>query len=140
MNHHFATPAEVETAFYQAFQALDLALMDAVWENGREVVCVHPAGQMLRGKHSVMQSWARLFDRAYRPALLFQPRQASVAEDLAVHLVEELIRTGEGGDSAPTRVVTTNVYRRGEDGWRLLIHHASLPLVEGGPSNSPMLH
>jgi hypothetical protein len=126
----FVTPEEVEAAFYQAFQDLDLALMDQVWMEDPETFCVHPGGDLLRAKSAVLQSWSEIFTSAHRPTLVYQTLQTSGNGDLAIHLVEELIRPGGEPDTTPTRVVATNVYRRGRTGWQMISHHASLPVMD----------
>jgi ketosteroid isomerase-like protein len=124
----FVTPEEVEAAFYEAFENLDIDLMDQVWGEEPETACVHPGGDLLRGKPAVLQSWSEIFSSASRPSLVYRTLQVLGEGPLAVHLVEEMIRPGSEEPKA-SRVLATNVYRRGRGGWRLISHHASLPLV-----------
>ncbi len=126
----FNTPDQTEAAFYAAFEATDLARMLAVWGTGGDVVCIHPGGDLLQGLEPVAESWRAIFAGARPPAIEHRSIRQTAAGDLAIHLVEE--RIGPRGAGAPTnRILATNVYRRGTDGWRLVLHHASLPLVAG---------
>jgi ketosteroid isomerase-like protein len=136
----FSTPEAVEHAFYQAFQELDATLMGEVWSDLPETVCVHPGGDLLQGRATVLQSWAEIFASADRPSLVHRTLQVSGDGDLAVHLVEELIRPGRGAETRASRVLATNVYRRGRDGWRLLAHHASLPVMRTREAPPGRLH
>ena len=124
----YSSAEEVEDAFYRAFQELDLPLMDQVWSDGDECACLHPGGDLLQGKASIMQSWTDIFDNTHRPSMVHRRLQTIQREDLSIHLVEELIRPGK--DPKATRVVATNIFRREADGWRMLSHHASLPIIK----------
>jgi ketosteroid isomerase-like protein len=132
MSLRFATPDETEAAFYRAFEELDLDLMGQVWLDDPEAFCIHPGGDLLEGRQAVQQGWAEIFSGAHRPTLVHRTLRREAAGDLAVHLVEELIRPA-GGSDAPSRIIASNLYRRGRDGWRMLAHHASLPLIAAHP-------
>ena len=136
----FVTPHAVEAAFYRAFQELDLELMDRVWGDDPQSVCVHPGGDLLRGKPAVLQSWSEIFASARRPTLVHRTLQTLEDGPLAIHLVEEMIRPGGEAGAKATRVLATNVYRREADGWRMLTHHASLPVVTSRPKSPEKLH
>jgi hypothetical protein len=45
----FATPEDVETAFYEAIARADLVALMSVWADDEEIVCIHPTGQRLTG-------------------------------------------------------------------------------------------
>jgi len=137
MSRSFATPEAVESAFYQAFQELDPALMDQVWDRNPDVFCVHPGGGLQQGRAAVLESWAAIFHKASRPSVLFRTLQVTGHGDLAVHLVEEVIRPSADPQKEPSRVLSTNVYRRSRGGWHLLSHHASLPLMSAPHAPHP---
>ncbi len=126
----YNAPEEAEEAFYRAFQDLDLPLMNQVWSESDESVCLHPGGDLLRGKPSVIQSWSDIFDNTHRPSMVHRRLQTIQREDLSIHLVEELIRPGKDPKAKATRIVATNIYRREKGGWRMLSHHASLPIIK----------
>jgi ketosteroid isomerase-like protein len=128
MSTRFASADEVQAAFYRAFEELDLDLMGQVWIDDPEAVCIHPGGDLLEGREAILQSWAEIFAGAHQPTLVHRTLRRETAGDLEVHLVEELIRPS-GGTAPPSRVVASNLYRRRRDGWRMLAHHASLPLM-----------
>lgn len=129
MSARFITPEDVEAAFYRAFQKLDPVLMAQVWSDDPEAICVHPGGDLLRGNSAVMQSWTEVFSGALRLSLVYRTLQETADGALAVHLVEEMIRPNGKQNTEASRVLATNVYRRGRDGWRMVAHHASLPVV-----------
>ena len=128
-------PAAAEAAFYAAFAAVDSAAMEKVWATEVELLCVHPGGSLLRGKKAVMQSWIAIFARSDPPEIEHRLIGHFESGNLAVHLVEELIRPHGHSTSTPNRVLSTNVYVREAQSWCMAEHHASLPLVEHSDVN-----
>ena len=131
-NKEFDTPEAVETAFYDAFSRMDLDLMSAVWGEDAHVLCIHPGSGLLRGRSAVMESWMEIFSGNVPPVVEHRFVDGFAAGNLAVRLVEELIRPRDKSPEAANRVLATNVYVRDARSWRLAEHHASLPLVERG--------
>lgn len=125
----FATPEQAEAAFYRAFETLDLVLMQRVWGAGAKVACLHPGGDLLVGAPAVLDSWRQILQGARPPSLVFSLLQAQGDAAVRVHLVEEMISPSGDAEADSTRVLATNVYRREGEGWRLQLHHASLPMV-----------
>jgi len=128
----FNTPEAVEAAFYEAFAEVDLNLMAAVWRDSDHTLCIHPGGGLRRGKTAVMQSWMEVFSGSAPPVIEYHFIEGFAAGNLAVRLVEERIRPQNTRAEAVNRVLATNVYLRDAKSWRLIEHHASLPLMERG--------
>lgn len=131
----FATPQDVETAFYEALERSDLDAMMAVWAEDEEVVCVHPGGPRLVGYNAVREAWRRAFSGGRRLDVRLS-QQTSVATPFAMisTVLERVSVHGEGGVGAP--VAATNVYVRGAVGWRMVAHHAS-PVPPDSLGESP---
>lgn len=125
----FHTPAAAEAAFYSAFATTDASGMERVWGQTGPVLCVHPGGALLAGRQAVLQSWIEIFAGAQSPGVEYRLLESFSDGGLAVHLVEEHIRPSASSRAEPTRVLVTNTYRREDDGWRIVAHHASLPLM-----------
>jgi ketosteroid isomerase-like protein len=125
----FSSPEAAEEAFYRALQKSDLDLMMAVWDEDDNISCVHPGGQRLDGRAAVSQSWKQIF--AQSPGMKCQLSDQSRYEDrnLTVHVVHEHIRIGKDTHHQPP-VIATNVYRLTENGWRMVMHHASPTRIE----------
>ena len=120
----FPTAQDAETAFYEALERCDLEGMMAVWSEDDEIVCVHPGGPRLVGAAAIRSSFEALFANGAIPA---QPEQVRriVSHSSAVHNVLEQVQVmGPDGPRAAW-VIATNVYLKGERGWRMVCHHAS---------------
>ncbi len=129
MSDPAAALRRLEAAFYAAFVQRDLQAMRQIWADAADTVCVHPGGPALRGTDAILRSWADILTNASRPEVRYTELQQVLDGALAVHTVEERIRPA-GSAREPTRLIATNIYRLTERGWRLLQHHASLPLVD----------
>ncbi len=138
----FATPQDVENAFYQALERGDLELMMAVWSDDEEIVCVHPQGARIAGQAQVRESWRRIFASGQRLSVRVAQQVALSGMMVAVHSVHEVIAVaGEEGVRAP--VIATNVYLRTAAGWRMVVHHASPapgPAPDPAPESPKTLH
>jgi uncharacterized protein (TIGR02246 family) len=119
-----ASPDDVEAQFYEALQRADLALLMAVWADDDEIVCVHPGGGRLVGSAAIRESFEAIFGNGAIPV---QPEQIRRLQALgcAVHHLVERVAVGGGEAGAQAWVLTTNVYVKTAQGWRMAAHHAS---------------
>lgn len=128
-----ASPDDVEAQFYEALQRADIARLMDVWADDDEVVCVHPGGGRLIGPAAIRESFEAIFANGAIPV---QPEQIHRLQSLGSavhHLVERITVAGpEGAQQA--WVLTTNVYVKTAQGWRLAAHHAS----PGDPNEPPV--
>ena len=51
---------EANTAFYEAFKEKDIELMNDVWAEEHDVICIHPGWQALCGREAIMSSFDRI--------------------------------------------------------------------------------
>jgi len=131
----FPTPDEAENAFYTAFANSDLDAMMAVWLESEVVTCVHPVGPRISGHQAVRASWAELFRNS--AGLRFRLAEVNRTQDalLSIHVLHEYITVpGETTERAPA--VATNIYQLTQDGWRMILHHAS-PVATPARSDRP---
>lgn len=119
----YATSEAAEEAFYLAFRQADLDAMREIWAGHDSVSCVHPQAEPLLGQQAVMQSWLDIFDGSTGVGIVAEPLASSVGANLAVHLVTEKLLDAEGRVNGV--IVATNVYELTDDGWKMLLHHAS---------------
>lgn len=121
--NHFATPEDVENAFYDAVARGDADLLIQVWAEDEETLCIHPTGVRLKGILPIRESWRTIFSTT---KLRVQSEQTAHwhGSVLAIHHVTETLFVDE--DPAPHGpLFVTHVYARGPLGWRLVSRHAS---------------
>ena len=138
-NRIFASPQDVETAFYEALAAGDLDAMMQVWSEDEDIVCIHPGWPRLSGYAEVRESWRRIFANDARMTLHISQQQQCVTPFAVIsHVLERFGQEGEENLSAP--VAATNIYTRGALGWRMVAHHASPVPPDSVDSTPKVLH
>jgi ketosteroid isomerase-like protein len=122
----------VNAEFYAAFESADLDRMGRVWADGPladDVVCVHPGWPMLRGRGTVLRSWALIMANTPYIQFVLTDTLVRISGDQAIVTCSENIITAveESADSMTSggSVVTTNAFLRTEEGWRMWLHHGS---------------
>ena len=119
----------VNAELYAAFEEGDPERMEAVWDDAEDVSCVHPGWPMLRGRSRVLRSWSVIMANTNYIQFFLTGVHAVVDDDVAIVTCEENILTAvadpDGALSESAKVVSTNVFRRRDDGWRLWLHHGS---------------
>jgi len=132
----FASPQDVEQAFYKAFERADLTAMMAVWAEEDDIVCVHPGGARHSGMVEVRESWRQIF--AQGPGLQFHlvGNRVFSGRMLSIHSVYEHVTVA--GETRPANpVLATNIYLLTDRGWRMLMHHASPLAAPAASKESP---
>ena len=96
----------------------------AVWSDDEDIVCVHPGGARVSGVAQVRESWRQIFAGGQTLRFRLGNQQSLNGMTLAVHSVYEQISIA-GEARARNPVIATNIYMRTENGWRMVVHHAS---------------
>ena len=120
----YGSAQEAEAAFYAAFQMSDLEAMMLIWDD-YEAVCIHPFGDRIEGKSAIMHSWRLIFTHDVQLRFTLSDPWVFSGDSHGIHLVRENISVDESGDVKTMVVLATNAYRRTDDGWRMILHHAS---------------
>ncbi len=120
----YSTPIEAEQAFYKAFSQQDVSAMMAIWLNTDYIECIHPGSRRLIGPHAIEQSWTDIFKHAEPLNFQVETQQRTQSAQLAIHTVTESI-TQTLPQQMLIQVYATNVYELTQDGWRMVLHHAS---------------
>lgn len=131
----FATPDEVEAAYYQAFAQADYELMRRVWLDSEHVSCIHPLAEQIAGHRLVMAAWRAIFEGQGPMPIEFSLFEKHLGGPLAVHIGVEHLHQ----ENSVNTLTTTNVYQLDHDGWHMLSHHAS-PQPAAGVSDEDTLH
>ncbi len=140
MAKRFNTAKDVEEAFYTAFESKNIEAMQEIWLDADHVECIHPMGSRLLGYAEVLESWQKILGGSNQ--LLFEREQLNSTQscDLSVHVLHEKITTGKQPYQSTT-VITTNVYQQTDEGWYMVLHHASLsPQMQEGQKEQPLVH
>src|SRR3546814_538042 len=107
-------------AFYEAFAAADIGLMERLWAQHVPVACIHPGWGLLSGREDVVESWRRIFENA-PPDIICHGARAFLLGNAAYVVCLEIMPEGV--------LIATNVFVREETGWRIA-HHQAGPTTE----------
>ena len=131
-----ATPQAVEGAFYDALEAGNLDALMEVWSDDEEIVCIHPGGPRLVGHHAIAASWREILSNgpiSVRPSdpQILQGSLVSVHSMLS--RVMAFVRTEglpagaqQSAQAMSINMLVTHVFFKGAQGWRMVLHHASV--------------
>jgi ketosteroid isomerase-like protein len=117
--------AQANENFYRAFESLDIKQMEKVWAKGDHIQCGHPGWRILRGWNVVMESWRKIFTNT--PMIRFMLTQVSIEirGDIAWVTLYENLNSAVEGQNISATILTTNIFEKGLDGWRMILHHGS---------------
>jgi ketosteroid isomerase-like protein len=139
-----ATPEAVEQAFYDALEAADLDALMGVWSEDDEIVCIHPGGPRLVGHQAISASWREIMANgpiSVRPSEPQVLHGSLVSVHSVLSRVMALVRT-EGlpsgaqqtAQAVAVNILVTHVFFKGAQGWRMVLHHASVTPQESESS------
>lgn len=142
MAQQFATAQDAEDAFYDAIDERDAERLRSVWEDSGEIACLLPMQPMLHGAE-VHEAFRPLTDGEIQIEIQVRHIRWLEAGELAIHFVEERVKLP--GSPPQPAVYGVNIYRKGNTGWRLLIHQnsptppppASMPPPGMAPGQAP---
>ena len=119
-NYH--TSELAEEAFYAAFQSGDIDLMMTVWSKDENTCCIHPGGPRLEGWQLIQDSWQQIFSNEGNLEFEIRQKKVAVENDAAIHHVIESISVD---GKLQSEILATNIYINTDDGWKMIVHHAS---------------
>jgi ketosteroid isomerase-like protein len=119
-------------AFYAAFQARDLAGMEALWARVQPVAVIHPGWPPVHGRVAVLETWRRILEGPAPPEIACSRAWPYVNGDSAFVICYEKL---PGGD-----LVATNVFVREEGQWRIVHHQAGPTPPPADDAGSDLVH
>ena len=115
---------DTEAAFYEALQTGDIEKLMACWADEDDIVCVHPGGGRLLGAVAIRAMFDAMFANGSIQARA-EKIHIVAAMGFSVHSVLERIDVLTEDGPRHAYVITTNVYQKTAEGWRMVAHHAS---------------
>ena len=131
---------EANEGFYRAFETLKIDAMERVWAKDADIQCGHPGWRILRGWGPVMESWKRIFENTPSMKFTLTDVKVEVRGELAwVTLYENLNSTIEGQNYSAA-ILTTNMFQKTSEGWRMILHHGSSVSQPADQDKSSTVH
>jgi ketosteroid isomerase-like protein len=132
---------EVREQYHRALEALILGDPEPalrLWSRRDDVSLANPFGPPVRGWDAVREMAERAASQLRDgEAFSLECISAYATTDLAYEVNIERFRVKVGGadEAAPAALRTTNIFRREDDGWRIIHRHAD-PITSPRPAES----
>jgi len=120
----FETPQDAEDAFYDALEGADPAAMDGIWEPSDAIGCLLPMAPMVQGR-AVLDLLRSLLEQNGPVDVEVRHLSWIEAGDMAIHLIEERLPAVPGQPGPAPLLYAANAFRKGADGWRMVLHQNS---------------
>jgi ketosteroid isomerase-like protein len=127
-------------AFYRAFETLKIEEMEKVWAKNAEIQCGHPGWRVLRGWGPVMESWKRIFENTPSMQFTLSDVKVEVRGEVAWVTLYENLKSSIQGQDYSAAILTTNIFQKTPEGWRMILHHGSSVSQPPDEDDSSTLH
>ncbi|HEX2227740.1 MAG TPA: nuclear transport factor 2 family protein [Candidatus Binatia bacterium] len=127
-------------AFYRAFETLKIEEMEKVWAKNTEIQCGHPGWRVLRGWGPVMESWKRIFENTPSMQFTLTDVKVEVRGEIAWVTLYENLKSSIQGQDYSAAILTTNIFQKTPEGWRMILHHGSSVSQPPDEDDSSTLH
>ena len=120
---------EASERFYAALNRMvigDAASMADIWSHGATVTAMHPIGGRQVGWDPVRESFEQVAGLASGGEIALRDQMIRVAGNIAYELGVERGQATLAGQEIRIESRVTNIYRREQDGWKVVHHHADL--------------
>ncbi|WP_295541587.1 nuclear transport factor 2 family protein [uncultured Thiohalocapsa sp.] len=135
MSDGFETPQAAEDAYYDALESRDATLMARVWDDSPDIACVLPMQPIVHGLQ--VRGLMRELLHGDIPIDIRVTHIHWVAfGDVAIHYLQEHDNGPQAPPDAPG-IFATNVFRRGDAGWTMILHQNSPPPPPDEPPPHP---
>jgi ketosteroid isomerase-like protein len=129
----YSSPQDAEDAFYDALEEGDLAALSGVWADSDDICCLLPMHPLVQGRMKVEELFGKLLPRGQGVMLSVRHLNWIEAGESAIHLLEESIENPPPGQPRPPPFYAINIYRKFDQGWRLMVHLNSPTPPPGAP-------
>jgi ketosteroid isomerase-like protein len=125
MTHDEQEVADANLAFYRSFESLDMKRMESVWAKDTDIQCGHPGWRILRGWGPIMESWKRIFENTPSMKFTLTDVKVEVRGEIAWVTLYENLNSSIQGQNYSAAILTTNIFQKTGEGWRMILHHGS---------------
>ena len=119
---------QANAAFYEAFTSRDAKMMADLWAEGDGSVCAHPGFPPIRGHEKILDSWKSIFKESEMKIQAEGVRCRLLKGGLSA--VVSCVERADGNNA----LAATNVYEKGDDGWKMVLHQAGPLVAQAGVS------
>lgn len=97
-----------------------------IWSHDETASAMHPIGGQTIGWDNVQKSWEQVADLASAGKIQLEDQIVHVVGEMAYELGTERGQFTLAGQPVSLELRVTNLYRREDDGWKIIHHHTDL--------------
>ena len=122
MTQTYNTPQEAEDAFYDALDEGNLSELLSVWAESDDICCLLPMHPMIQGRQGVTDVFTHMLSQGHGISVSIKHLSWIETDDIAIHQIEETVQSTPSDTPPPPPFYGTNIYRKDNSGWRLIVH------------------
>lgn len=122
MTQTYTTPQEAEDAFYDALDEGNLSELLSVWAESDDICCLLPMHPMIQGRQGVTDVFTHMLSQGHGISVSIKHLSWIETDDIAIHQIEETVQSTPSDTPPPPPFYGTNIYRKDNSGWRLIVH------------------
>ena len=122
MTQTYTTPQEAEDAFYDALDEGNLSELLSVWAESDDICCLSPMHPMIQGRQGVTDVFTHMLSQGHGISVSIKHLSWIETDDIAIHQIEETVQSTPSDTPPPPPFYGTNIYRKDNSGWRLIVH------------------
>ena len=104
----------------------DASSLADIWSHDATVSAMHPIGGQTIGWDKVQESWEQVAGLASTGKIQLENQIIHVIGEMAYELGTERGKFDLAGQPVSLELRVTNLYRREDDGWKIIHHHTDL--------------
>lgn len=116
---------EADIRFLRALESLNAEKILSCWSTWNGTTLLFPGVDVARGWDSINEAWGTVSANTRHLNILLKPISIIRLGDFGFTFLSGSIISTHGDETLTVEVYMTNVYRREEDGWKLIHHHTS---------------
>ena len=121
----FEPVVEADAKFLRTLETLDVKGIMHCWSDFERITMLFPGVELARGRQEIEKAWTKVAANTSRLNVMLQPISVMRLGDLGWTFLSGRMVSTHGDETLTVEVYITNIYRREEDGWKLLHHHAA---------------
>jgi ketosteroid isomerase-like protein len=116
---------DADSGFLHTIETLNVARIMRCWSESDQTTMLFPGIEPVKGSGAIRKAWETVSEFTRQLRVMMRPITVMRLGDIGwTFLTGDLIST-HGDETLTVEVFMTNVYRREEDGWKMIHHHCS---------------
>ena len=122
MSSRWSTP---DSAFIAAIESLNVKKIMSCWSESENITMLFPGAEASGEPAAVRQAYETMVRNTSRIRVMLRPLAVMRMGDLGWIFSGGSLVSTHGDETLTVEVYITNIYRREEDGWKLIHHHSA---------------